>query len=166
MTRRISRNPATASGQTCIELIASALSKQLSSNGKLSTEPCRRSHDLPGEQVHSEPELAQPSPVTDQCPRHAPPPRAPTGVKSPRPVQSHLQHAIVWSDLKEVADPGAAINIHARHDDATQPTQDPLRPPKHAHQNASHKSGSVCHVERAFASECLHIETEGYGLSV
>jgi hypothetical protein len=43
MTRHISRKPATASGQTCIELIASALSKLLSSNGKLSTEPHRRS---------------------------------------------------------------------------------------------------------------------------
>ena len=40
-------------------------------------------HDLSGVQVHSESKLAQPSPVTDQCPRHAPPPRAATGVKSP-----------------------------------------------------------------------------------
>lgn len=40
-------------------------------------------------------------------------------------TQTHLQHAIVWSDFEEVADPGAAISIHARHDDATQPTQDP-----------------------------------------
>ena len=42
-TRRISRNPAMASGQTCMELIANALSKTLSSNGRLSAEPCRRS---------------------------------------------------------------------------------------------------------------------------
>ena len=40
-------------------------------------------------------------------------------------TQTHLQHAIVWSDFEEVADPAAAISIHARHDDATQPTQDP-----------------------------------------
>src|SRR5262245_18099963 len=43
IARPISRNPATASDQTCIELIASALSKLLLSKGKLSTEPCRRS---------------------------------------------------------------------------------------------------------------------------
>ena len=47
ITRRNSRNPATASGQTCIELIATALSTALSkvslSNGNLSTEPRRRS---------------------------------------------------------------------------------------------------------------------------
>jgi hypothetical protein len=42
-TRRISRNPAVASGQTCMELIAKALSNILSSNGKLSAEPRRRS---------------------------------------------------------------------------------------------------------------------------
>jgi 4-methylaminobutanoate oxidase (formaldehyde-forming) len=46
-TRRISRNPATASGQTCIELIASALSKLSSPNGRCSTEPrCRSARPL------------------------------------------------------------------------------------------------------------------------
>ena len=52
--------------------------------------------------------------------------------------ETHFQHAVVWSDLKEATDPGAAISIRARHDDATQPPQDALRAAKHAHQNISH----------------------------
>src|SRR6266705_2456313 len=47
MTRRISRKPAAASGQTCIELIASALSKLSLSNGKLST-AAPQIHPSPG----------------------------------------------------------------------------------------------------------------------
>ena len=52
--------------------------------------------------------------------------------------ETHLQHPVVWSDLKEATDPGAAISIHARHDNATQPSQGTLRAAKHAHQNVSH----------------------------
>src|ERR1700758_25403 len=47
ITRCTSRSPATACGQYCIELIASALSNLLSSNGRLSTEPCRSANGRP-----------------------------------------------------------------------------------------------------------------------
>ena len=43
--------------------------------------------------------------------------------------ETHFQYAVAWCDFKEVADPGAAISIHSRHDDATQPPEQTLRGP-------------------------------------
>ena len=59
--------------------------------------------------------------------------------------ETDFQNSIALSDLKETNNPGAATSIHARHDDAAQPSQDALRAAKHAHQNILH---DTCRASR------------------
>jgi hypothetical protein len=108
MTRRISRNPATASGQTCIELIASALSKLLSSNGKalhgtvpqVDTTPLDSGCVPSASLVNHLPRLIN-ARYMPRCRELR------QALNNHSGAETHFQHAVVWSDLKEVADPGA-----------------------------------------------------------
>ena len=52
-------------------------------------------------------------------------------------TETDLQHAFVRSDLKKLEDPGAALFICARHNDATKPPHGTLREAKRAQQNVS-----------------------------
>src|ERR1700737_4594580 len=107
MTRRTSRNPASASGQTCIELIASALSKLLSSNGKFSTEPSQVDTTALDSGCVASARLLNhlPRPINARdIPRCR---QLRQALNNHSGSETHFQHGVVWSDLKEVADPGA-----------------------------------------------------------
>jgi hypothetical protein len=56
--------------------------------------------------------------------------------------EANLQDSVVGLDAEQVDDPSGARLIRPRHDDATQPSQDPLRTAEHAHQHA------VCKAHR------------------
>jgi hypothetical protein len=52
-------------------------------------------------------------------------------------AEAHFQHSVIWFDLEEVADPGAAIGVRAGHDGTAQPPKEALRSAKRPRQNES-----------------------------
>jgi hypothetical protein len=72
----------------------------------------------PGRLSRSERELDPPSLGTDQYPRRARRPPASPLLNNHSRSEAHFQHPVIWRDFKKVGDPGAAIDVHAGHDDA------------------------------------------------
>jgi len=137
MTRRISRNPAAASGQTCrqylVKTVASEWQAVHGAAPQVDTTilDCRRvpsaslRHHSPGWiDARDMPHRRQFSQTLDN---HTWP-------------ETDFQHAVVRPDLKKLRDPCAAPLVCARHDDAAQLTQDPSRSVKHAEENFSRRA--------------------------
>jgi hypothetical protein len=122
-----------------MELIASVLSKVLSSNDKLSAEPRRRSTRPLLMVVAFRPRAcsnisrdgSNTRDISSRC-------QLRQALDNHSRSETDFQYAVVQSDFKKFGDPCAALLICVRHDDATQPPQDPLRAPTHVHENVSH----------------------------
>jgi hypothetical protein len=140
-----------------MELIANALSKTLSSNGKLSAEPCRRSALL----VVVAFRLVALSTISSEGSTPATYPvdaNSATSWNADTRTEANFQDLVVRLDVEQIDYPGRAFIVHARHYDATQFSQDTLRSAKHAYENAAYNAHSFSPA----ADNCLLGDAPGH----